>query len=124
MPLNSAGSSFIPLGGPFALPPTIMMPSRYSGLTSEACSAAGLTGIAVNGTQATILTASILKTLRLIVPTDQPPVCVANEGDLTTGTTGFTILSGVGIVLSPYNDPVVALTPSGLNSTIYYSTET
>ena len=123
MPLNSAGSSFVPLGGPFALPPTIMTPSRYSGRNSEECALEGMIPLSVTGTESTILAAAKVNLLRLVVPTDQPAVRVANQGDVAGGTTGFTINSGVGIVLSPYEDPVIAITPSGEDSTIYYSTE-
>jgi hypothetical protein len=100
-----------------------MTPSRYSGRNSEECVIEGLSPLSVTGTAETILSADKVNLLRLVVPTDQPAVRVANQGDITSGATGFVIPSGVGIVLSPYQDPVIAITPDGSNSTIYYSTE-
>ena len=100
-----------------------MTPSRYAGLNTAGCAVEGLSSLSVTGTVSTILSAAKVSVLRLIVPSDQTAVRVANQGDVTGGTTGFVILPGVGIVLSPYQDPVIAITPDGSNSLIFYSTE-
>lgn len=143
MPLNSAGNSFASLAVFPILQPAIKEPTvSMNGLTTAQCAANGaLTSVAVTST-ITLVEAAKLRTngITLVVPTDQPQVTFGNDGptsatpiqaitpQLTGGLTptstpssnGFAVPPGQSIFVTPINDAIYAVTPTGVTATIYF----
>jgi hypothetical protein len=143
MPLNSAGTSFTSNAVFPIVQPTVKEPTNsMNGLTTAQCAANGsLTAKAITST-ITLVEAATLRTngIVLIVPTDQPQVTFGNDnaasatpivavtpqlaGGLTPTSTpssnGFAVPSGQSIFVTPFNDAMYAVTPTGVTSTIYF----
>lgn len=143
MPYNAACQSFAPANPASILQPTVKEPTlEYSGLTTaQAAGNNTLTSKAVTSS-GVLVEGSTQRTkgIVLIVPTDQPQVTFgtknpANAGGIvaapvqpvqpntqtfTPGSPGFTVTPGSSIFVSPCNDAVYAITPTGISATIYF----
>lgn len=139
MAYNSTGTSFKPLALNSPYQPAFKEPTTmYTGLSTAQCAANGaLTSAAITAT-ATLVEAGkqrLTGGMTVVVPTDQPPVTFANQNTLTAGPLpfvtpisqtftpgllGFTVPSGGSFNLNPYNDPMYAITPTGVTATVYF----
>jgi hypothetical protein len=143
MPLNSAGTSFQSNAVFPILQPTVKEPTvSLNGLTTAQCAAnSSLTAVSVTST-ITLVEAAKLRTngITLVVPTDQPQVTFGNDnassatpiqaitpqlaGGLTPTSTpssnGFAVPPGQSIFVTPFNDAMYAVTPTGVTATIYF----
>lgn len=139
MPYNSAGTSFVsravvPILQPSVKEGTLDYPS---GTTAQLTANAAWTSVSVTST-ATLVEAAKNRTKGIVfaVPTDQPPVAFANLNTLvagqglpiqavsqtfaTTGAVGFTVPPGISVSVTPCNDAIYAITPSGFSATIFF----
>ena len=84
MPFNATGESFIPLGGPFAVPPTITEGTQYSGLTTAQLNVLpSLTSVSVTVATTTVQAAARRNTMTIIVPIDQQAVTLGNQNPVS-----------------------------------------
>jgi hypothetical protein len=149
MTFNASGQSFAPLNILGLNSPTALEGAGYNGLTSAQCAANGnLTSKAVTSSGVLVEAATVrTKGMTVIVPSDQPQVTFGNQSPLS-GTTaanpiqaipqivtfaqqiadtqnapsnnGFAVPPGVSVFLSPFNDAMYAITPTGSSATIYF----
>lgn len=150
MPYNASGQSFVPLAPlPINMPTVTEGNPSYTGLTTAQCAANGnLTSKAVTSA-GVLVEAATARTngITVIVPTDQPQVTFGNQSPLTASlspkaivaiplvvtfsdqvagsgsipsTNGFAVAPGNSLFVSPFNDPMYAITPAGVTATIYF----
>lgn len=150
MPLNSVAFSFVPLAPVPQVYPAARQPNQtYSNLTTAQCAANGaLTSKAVTSSGVLVEGATARANgMIIIVPTDQPQVTFGNDDPISgqlamvpiqaipavttfaqqvtnsgaaASNNGFALPPGVAMHLSPFNDPMYAITPTGVSATIYF----
>lgn len=150
MPFNASGQSFVPLSPiPKVYPVVKESPPSYIGLTTAQCAANGnLTSKAVTSAGVLVEAATARANgIILVVPTDQNQVTFGNQdpisgqlgaqpivavptittlpeqvaqSGLPASPSGFAVPPGVAIHVSPFIDPMYAITPTGVAATIYF----
>lgn len=140
MPYNSAGTSFVsrqinPVFQPSVKENTLDYPSAS---TAQLAANGSWTSAAVTATASQVEGAkNRTKGIVIAVPTDAPcgvafanlstvaagqptPIQATSQTFTTTGAPGFTVPIGGVIAITPFNDALWAICPTGYTPTIYY----